>query len=509
MKKYQHTLLFILLLIVVALFYNYPSYFNEIPTGNHNWRQTDCASLALNYYQNDMNPLKPRIHYVLSGQGYGVGEFPILYYATAVLYKVFGVHEGIFRTLNLLIFCCGLLALFFTIRDYTKNYFMAYLLPILVWTSPVLGFYTFNFLSDGPALGLSLIGLYHFFRYYESGKQSALNWSMFFFLFGGLLKITALIPFVAISGLHFFELVGLLKFKKENTRLFNKKWQHILPFILVVVGIGIWYYTAIQYNQTHDNTYFSTRTWPVWDMPRWQINLFFFRLFKFWMPFYFNPIIHLIFIGCIGFIFVKRKAFRTFEWGFVGIGLLGVFLFLVLWAYAFIDHEYYVINLMHTPIFATIFVTRWLTDNKPKIVNHWAFLGALLLLLSFTAYQTKQKIKLQYKPNNRTINDAFYDPGFKDFLKENDIKYPDLAFSVPDNSPNITLYHMNLRGWTNLLTPRVDMEIIELMASWDAKYLIVSDTTYLSKPEMQPFLEHEIANFQEQIYFFDITVFKK
>ena len=229
----QLNYLFLFVLFLVIILYNYVEHFFDLPKGNHTWRQTDCASLALNYYQDGLNPFKPRIHHILSDSGYGVGEFPILYYITALLYKIFGVHEGIFRVLNLSIFCSGLFALYLLIRDYTKNIYIAFVLPLMIWSSPVLGFYSFNFLSNAPALGLGLIGLYNFFRYYEHQQQRYLNLSVGFFLFAGLLKITALIPFVAIFAIFGLEFLGIMKFGKSG-KLFPNKWKALATLSVTI-----------------------------------------------------------------------------------------------------------------------------------------------------------------------------------------------------------------------------------------------------------------------------------
>ena len=70
------------------------------PQSSHAWRQSDCASFALNYYNYNRFITHPRLHNRLEGDGYMVGEFTGLYYVSAQLYKVFGVHDFIPRFLN-------------------------------------------------------------------------------------------------------------------------------------------------------------------------------------------------------------------------------------------------------------------------------------------------------------------------------------------------------------------------------------------------------------------------
>lgn len=514
-SKFQNSnfWLFLCLIIAVALLYNYPTHFSDSPKGNHTWRQTDCASLALNYYQDGLNPLKPRVHHVLAGGsgdggGYGVGEFPILYYVTALLYKVFGVHEGIFRLLNFSIFCGGLLSLFLLLKEYTKNIYIALALPLMIWSSPVLGFYSFNFLSDAPALGFSLMGLYNFFRFHERGRQRYLNISMFCFLFAGLLKITALIPFVAISGLFALEFLGILKLKKEEL-LFPNKWKALFVFAIVVVGISAWYYTAIQYNEIHNTKYFSTRTWSYWSLDAKTQDYVWKRTFNFWLPTYAHPILHVLFAGSILAVLVRPKSYSKLEYGLVLLSCIGTVMFFFLWALAFIDHEYYIINLTYAPILAMIFLFKMLTREYPNIAKHWSVGLGLMLFTAFLLYGTRQKVKAAYDPGKYTIPAAYYDDEFDDFLKKHDIKFPELAYSTPDGSPNSTLYHLNLKGWSDLYGFKVDSSNVELISSWGTKYLIINDSTYLNNPEIQPLLKYPIDDFKGELFFYDLEPFSK
>ena len=55
MKRYQSYFLFFVALIMVAYFYSYHEIVFKRPQSVHQWRQSDCASIALNYHQGHMN----------------------------------------------------------------------------------------------------------------------------------------------------------------------------------------------------------------------------------------------------------------------------------------------------------------------------------------------------------------------------------------------------------------------------------------------------------------------
>jgi len=70
--------------------FNYHKIINYRPQAIHSWRQTDCASQALNYANKDINFFKPQLHCLLSDNyttGYCTEEFPILYFTVGVFIK--------------------------------------------------------------------------------------------------------------------------------------------------------------------------------------------------------------------------------------------------------------------------------------------------------------------------------------------------------------------------------------------------------------------------------------
>jgi hypothetical protein len=77
------------------------------PQALHISAQCDRASIALNFYQEDMNILVPHIHNRMRGTGIAAAEFPIIQYAVACIYKVAGFNDSYYRTLVMLLFSIG------------------------------------------------------------------------------------------------------------------------------------------------------------------------------------------------------------------------------------------------------------------------------------------------------------------------------------------------------------------------------------------------------------------
>src|SRR5690606_32115901 len=105
-------LLFPLLLIIIAWYYSYNEIAPKRPQGVHAWRQSDAASMALNYHEHGYRFFHPETHNLTSDGGTtgycATSEVPLLYYTVAIFYALVGEHEGIFRVLNTLLFFFGL-----------------------------------------------------------------------------------------------------------------------------------------------------------------------------------------------------------------------------------------------------------------------------------------------------------------------------------------------------------------------------------------------------------------
>jgi hypothetical protein len=59
------------------------------PIDRNEWRESDMASIARNYFRNGMDFSHPQIDWDGSGPGYTESEFPIYPYLLALSYKLF------------------------------------------------------------------------------------------------------------------------------------------------------------------------------------------------------------------------------------------------------------------------------------------------------------------------------------------------------------------------------------------------------------------------------------
>lgn len=181
--KFKYEYIFLLALVGISFLYGYHIIIFDPPYSSHLWRQIDGLSLALNYYNEGMNFFEPKIHFQYSEQGRAIGEFPIVYYLNAAIWKITGQSYFTARLLNLLIVFAGFFALYKTIYLVSKNYLVSLFIPLFVYSSPLVAFYSNNFLVNVPALSLIYISWYYFVRF---SKDKKIIYLVFFAVFTSL-----------------------------------------------------------------------------------------------------------------------------------------------------------------------------------------------------------------------------------------------------------------------------------------------------------------------------------
>lgn len=81
----------LLALLLAAFFLFQLPRLDQAPWENYDsWRQTDTYTIAQNYAQRDMNPLRPQFNYDGPGDNYVQLELQVMPYLSAVLFKMLG-----------------------------------------------------------------------------------------------------------------------------------------------------------------------------------------------------------------------------------------------------------------------------------------------------------------------------------------------------------------------------------------------------------------------------------
>jgi len=493
-KKYSITI-FAILFVVMAFVYQFDDILFMRPQSIHQWRQCDCLSFALNYYNDDVGFFTPQLHFLAAdGTGKTVSDCPLIYYSVAKLWKVFGYHEFIYRLLVLSLCFVGLLALMKVIEDILKDSFIAIFISLLMYTSTILVYYSNNFLMNVPSFSMALIAIFFFYRFYLTEKVHYLYLSMFAYLVGGLLKIPALTSYLAILGLFAFETIGLVRIKNDK-KLFSKPLQQFIPFALIAIVIFAWYYYAYLYNKNHNSGIFLIGTLAIWDLSHERIIEIIDHARILWFGSYHSSYIQYILAVFLLSIFIFHKKQNKTLVLLTLFLTVGFALFILLWFNVFDQHDYYLINqlILMIAIFVTFFY--FLKKNYLKIFSSSWFRLALVLVLVHNVYYCSENIKMRYSgwPNDWHKSQFQALETITPYLDSIGISQNDKVLFMNDGSFNIPLYLMDRKGYTAYTV--TNEEVLKDRLS-KVDFFLTNDTSLLERNYIKNAIDKQIGAYR-------------
>lgn len=484
LRKTWANALFPSFLFVACLiwFYSYVGVFDYIhvrPTSIHSSAQCQRASIALNYYENDMNFFKPRIQKYSEMGGVTGVEFPILYYLDAVVYKLFGFNEAGARWVSLAIVSLGFYLFFLLANNVLKSSFLSIAVVGSAAFSPVLLFYTPNFMPDAPSVALVLMAWYYFFRYTKTRRVVHLN--LFFVLatLASLIKVVALIALVIIFCLIVLDKLKFFK-KSQQVPLFDKPIQVLIKIGVSFLVVLAWYYYAGWLAVAYKNETFSLS--PVMgDAGTLQAVIK--NIKELWLFHYYAKESYILLGGAIVFTVIFAKYTNRILASITGLYFLGNLMFVYFFLNQFINHDYYIISIL--PL--AFFILLTFVDCLVKVSNaHFFSLKIIFLVIVF--FNMKESlINCQRNYNMRYSSEIYYWTGdFRPYydleqeLRRVGIKRTDLTISGFDDTFCSSLYLMNQIGLT-IGSWEGKEKIDEMIKYKDSKYLILNDTTTFNK----------------------------
>ena len=520
--KYQNVL-FLFILLVVSILYNYHEIILMGPWFPHMWRATDSLSIALNYYKDGLNFFEPAVHWTgPNGNGKTISEFPIIYYLVAKFWSVFGKHYFIFRAIDVLLVFTGLFSLYKISYRILKDYFWAFFIPIFLFTSPALVFYTNNFLPNAPALGLALTGIWNYFLFIDTGKNKWIWLTVLCFSIAGLLKVTSLIIVIAFLSYQFIHSINDIRSNGFNFKTIRNRF---FPYLPIFVILFIWVKYTDYYNSVN-NRIFLQDLFPIWDLNEEQRNQIWKSLYFTLLPSFFNKkalaVIGTLLLANVILWINKGSKYLLI----IFIAFIGVMLYVFLWFKAFDVHDYYLINLL---IIIPLILLGFLYELKKRTLIIFSNLFFKLIALTgllILMYQTTMLNRIKFNVNDPVLSYdisipekdkelyAYKQWGYANtkkaletitpYLRSLGIKRNDLVISIPDNSINISLVLMDQKGFTDygyVPTKGKPKERIAEFKSIGAKYLIVNDDKAVENKEFLPYLEKKIGEYKNvQIY---------
>jgi len=217
-------------------------YINQPLVDDQNWRQTDTAAIARNFYEEDFRLLYPRVDWRGTTEGYVESEFPLYPYWVALLYRVFGgVYEGLGRGVSAVFSALSVLILFkLTAKLYGRR--TGYWAGLLFGVMPINVFFGRAFMVESLMIFCS-IGMVYFFSEWLDRRGAVL------FALAALFSTMAFL--VKIPTLYMGLPLLFLAYDAFEKRVFAR-WELWAFAILVLVPPMLWYVHAHRlFEQTH------------------------------------------------------------------------------------------------------------------------------------------------------------------------------------------------------------------------------------------------------------------
>ncbi len=471
-------------LISVHFLFTYLGFYKQLhrrPCSVHSWAQCERASIALNYYQVDMNFFLPKIHKNLDGQGITGLEFPFVNYSVAIIYKLFGFNEFYYRMFVLCTLLFGLLMFYFLSYSLTKNYLLSLATIALAYFSPVLLFYSANFLPDTTSLGFVLAAWFFAIKYFNTSSKKFFYLFFGFALLAALVKITSLIIFGVVIGLVILDHFRFFHKTRNNTELIANKMMVLLYSFAAIAIVFGWYKYAGWLSEKYHSDAFLLNMKVVTDkkeaMAIWKY------IQQRWINDYYPEDSYYLMCYVMGALLIGAKFVSRLLFAITFLTFLGSCCFVFLLFFQFRNHDYYVISLM--PVVFLLFLT--FADMISRIANNY-FPPLKLLVVVLFALSAKESLiyckgnfSYRYNSYNFLINDSFivYED-LEQKLRSLGVKHSDVTVSGFDYTYCNSLYLMNQTGWT--FDEYSSREWIEhLVNTRNAKYMVLNDTAMFNK----------------------------
>ncbi len=519
-----------LFVVGFALFfglYEYGRVLHLRPLPMHIWRQGDCLSLTWNYYTGEATFGGPVIHARIADSGLSgksAGEFPILYWTMGQIWKITGPSEFVYRVFGLLLHFLASYLLFLTLRRILRSDFWSIGVALLLFTSPVLLYYSIGFLTDVPAFDLALVGWYFFARHAEDGSKRWWALAIFSFTLATLLKVTAGMSLVALLALFALATVrpSLLGGLRKAFPAVGFGWAVVA---IALGGVVAWYVHAEQFNNLHNGRYTFNNLWPIWEMSGEEIDhavnfaktILLFQIFD-------SSV--LVAIGLAIVLLVVHVRQLPLPVALLnGMLLMGTIIYTLCWFHAVEGHDYYFINPMITLLVPMVTWLWWLREKHPDILDaRWARWAFVLFLGYNVAYARNNLIMRSNPTSQMDRNDLLptYHCGEPEFwnsmvnpvweglwditpyLRSIGVQPQDLVMSPDDYTINTSLYLMQQQGFTEYGYNMEEAATFDRCVKLGAKYLVFSDEKWLTKEALQPYLTRPIGQ-HGRVRIYDLT----
>jgi hypothetical protein len=474
-RPFFRDIIFCVALAMGMLVVCWDSTLTKDPSEPHQWRQSDCISIA-QYYAAGAPFLEPEMHSRISDDGRSgktIAEFPVLYYAVGKIWSVTGVQFWIFRLCNALFCVVALLCLYRTLLRITKSWFWSALGPLLLLSSPVYAYYGISFLTNVPALNCVIIAWYFIAKYYSEPRNRYLVFAVALFTLAGLLKISSLTSYVMLTCIYGLELFRFVRFKQEG-RLFVKPLLAGALLLLPLLITLSWYLGYVEYYCTlHGGRYSVSAPDPVWHASEQTSAKFWSVWFGFTSRQIFSPYIWFAALAGTAFLFTKFRTVNPFWLIAIPLVFFGHSVFALLFFYSLDGHDYYHIDLLVFFLLVYAALAKYISAIQQPARSKTAFriAGSALVVWSLLSCNHNMNLRFFGGKDHELLNRLFANAATVDYLTmatghewlrrpydeiadeldRRGFSDSTVVYSAYDASFNITLVKLRRPGFTNML----------------------------------------------------------
>lgn len=352
-----------ILLCLILIFLSFRLYnFSHPILDAHFFRQTQTATIALNFYKNGINLFQTELDIFGTGkEKYLTLEFPLYEATVAVFYKIFFVNDIWGRIVSILAGFIGAWYLFRLVVLLVRNNRMAFLASFFFLAAPLNMFYQRSFMMEPTIIALLLSGLYYFCYFVNYLDRKSFIFSVVLlslgFIHKGIYGPFLLLPMI----------IYCLK-KRSFGGLFSLR--SIFIFIIPLIVLFFWQKHVDYINTINGHEYFTSYNKGQME---WNIGTFADRLSILMWKTYFQQLLNGILLkpGLLIFLIGLIYVFRVDKSGFFVSWLLSQIIYLIVF-FRIQSHNYY--QMIMTPVFSIIMsigfvkISDWIKWRHLKIL---------------------------------------------------------------------------------------------------------------------------------------------
>ncbi|MEZ4829667.1 MAG: hypothetical protein R3C61_25775 [Bacteroidia bacterium] len=316
---------------------------SQPPLGVHQWRQADGAAMMWFYYQGN-SFFQPEIFNLeTTDYGYAVGELPFTYWIAGKIAVITGWNVSLLRWVHLVIFLAGIGSLVWILRQTPTDHLLLVLVVNILVSTPVIAYYSANYLPDSPALSLVFVSWALLFQGYRRNQNRWLYAAAVVAALAACLKLTLAVSWVA-TALTLALVPG--KFQHISTALRRHFLLSTFFWGILIAGCRIW---IMRYNTQFDSTYFLASLRPVWQYSVSDIYNILLGL-KYELKGILSPGTG---IGMAWVVYLLVKNHRQIHSGLLVLILLhiaGLVTIVLLFFRMYREHDYYTLALWVSPV---------------------------------------------------------------------------------------------------------------------------------------------------------------